>query len=335
MARTWDASLRDWSEIEADRRFDAILLGNGVSINIWSGYHYDSLFAEADPDGNARAIFDTVGTTNFELVLERLTHTRDVLNAVARETVWVEDLYDEIRAALFGAIKRSHVPHWLLDEARRQTIAEELERYGSVFTLNYDLILYWSHVSAGSQQLVDFFWCPGSTFDSDDTELFSGRTGVYYLHGGLHLWRDTVTDQTGKWTHNGLTILDQIESSYSATSSRQPLFVSEGTSIEKARAIRRSDYLSFAHDALEGHRGNLVVFGASLGPSDQHILAALNTEPRRTIALSVYPEGLTEEEIVGFKIRMSQALDRHRLRFFDSRTHPLGDPGLRITAPAL
>lgn len=330
MVRTWDASLQDWEDVDDAHDFRAILLGNGLSINLWSGYHYNSLFAEANLDGDPEAIFETVGTTNFEAVLERLTHTRDVLRAVDKRTAWVDDLYDQVREALFGAINRSHVPHWQLDDARRLEIAGHLERYASVFTLNYDLILYWSHLFAASPQIVDFFWGPGSTFDPFDADLFSGRTGVYYLHGGLHLWRNALTDQSGKWTHNGLAILDQVEGAYSATSPRQPLFVSEGTSIEKVRAIRRSDYLSFAYEALEEEERDTVVFGASLGPSDQHILAALNAGPRRTIAISVYPEGVAEEVIVRFKTQMSEALDDHQLRFFDSQTHPLGDPVLRI-----
>jgi hypothetical protein len=73
-----------------------------------------------------------------------------------------------------------------------------------------------------------------------------------------------------------------------------------------------------------------VVIGHSLSKQDVHIIQALNDSPhRRRIAVSIYP-GLGPHQIVAEKGRIQAALPGHRVSFFDSTTHPLGDPALRV-----
>ncbi|WP_099246606.1 DUF4917 family protein [Mycobacterium sp. shizuoka-1] len=109
---------------------------------------------------------------------------------------------------------------------------------------------------------------------------------------------------------------------------RRPLFVSEGTSAQKMAAIRRSDYLSFARRQLIEDNFNTVIFGASFGDQDDHIISALNAGSRRKFAISVWPG--TESQNVATMARYKSRLPRHDLRFFDSRTHPLGDQALSV-----
>ena len=94
-------------------------------------------------------------------------------------------------------------------------------------------------------KMTDFFLRHGGTgqpltFDATAIGGFAGRTKVFYLHGGLHLWHDPYTDVTGKWEHqDGGRLLD-LEQRYRDYPERQALFVSEGRSVDKLRAIRRS-----------------------------------------------------------------------------------------------
>ena len=55
-----------------------------------------------------------------------------------------------------------------------------------------------------------------------------------------------------------------------------PLFVSEGKSKEKLKAIERSNYLSFCYESLEISEQKLVIFGSSLSDQDSHIANATN-----------------------------------------------------------
>lgn len=303
-----------------------------MSINIWNGYRYDSLFNVAGWSPELTAVFDALDTTNFEEVMEGLATTRSVSKAAGQPIDWIEPMYGDIRDGLFRAVRGAHIPWASIPDATHRAIAAHLNNYDKVFTLNYDLITYWSHVENIERvQMVDFFWGPGTTFDPLDTRLRGNNTAVYYLHGGLHLWKDVWTGQTGKWTHDGEPILTRIAGYYTSRSDRQPLFVSEGTSSEKRRSIGRSSYLSFAYGELANVDSPIAVFGASLGTSDKHIVDALNsTSRRRTVAISVRSEGRSDDDIVAYKVKMRQKLEDHRLLFFDAATHPLGDPSFHI-----
>lgn len=109
----------------------------------------------------------------------------------------------------------------------------------------------------------------------------------------------------------------------------QPLFVSEGTAQEKEASIKRSNYLTFAHEqfALDPHP--LVIFGQSLGERDAHLRRALLRAPNRRFALSMRPHG-DPEAIIARKHEIHAALPNRERTFFDATTHPLGDPALKI-----
>ncbi len=331
-----DADLPDWGSLAGTRTFSTLLLGNGFSQNIWPAFGYSSLKSCATISRKSEAVFSAIGTTNFEEVLRGLAQARVVLKAVGKKTKYLRDVYKDVRSGLFGAIGTSHLLHGDLSDTAAIVVAKHLNSYERVFTLNYDLLLYWSHMLALSSgenvNVGDFMWA-SDMFDPDDTDLFSGRTGIYYLHGGLHLWQDRTTGEVGKWTHDGLDILTQARRTYTIASHKQPLFVSEGASSSKLRAIRRSEYLSFAYGALEDDEKDSIVFGTEIVPEyDDHIARALDRGAPRTIAFSVFRGTRTPEEVVTVKAKLNQRFRRHTLLFFDSATHPLGDPSLRISA---
>lgn len=331
-----DADLPDWGSLAGTHTFGTLLLGNGFSQNIWPAFGYSSLKSCATISRRSEAVFSAIGTTNFEEVLRRLAQARVVLKAVGKKTKYLRDVYKDVRSGLFGAIGTSHLLHGRLSDKTAILVAEHLNTYERVFTLNYDLLLYWSHMLAlsggANVNLGDFMWA-SEMFDPDDTDLFSGRTGIYYLHGGLHLWQDRRTGEVGKWRHDGLDILSQARRTYTIASHKQPLFVSEGASSSKLRAIRRSEYLSFAYGALEDDEKDSIVFGTEIVPEyDEHIARALDRGAPRTIAFSVYRGTRTPEEVVTVKAMLNQRFRRHTLLFFDSATHPLGDPLFRISA---
>ncbi len=175
----------------------------------------------------------------------------------------------------------------------------------------------------------DYFWAPNHTFDFTDTGLMPGRSGLLYLHGGVHMWQNTMTGTTGKWTNQGTgSLLSVLNRNFRRSPNRQPLIVSEGTSAQKLHVIRRSDYLSFARQQLNDDASDTVIFGASFSDQDQHIVAALRSGGRRRIAISVYPG--TQVQNTETMARYKATLPDQDLVFFDSRTHPLGDPALKV-----
>jgi hypothetical protein len=323
--------LNSWTRYEKDN-WPTLLLGNGASMNLWDGFSYKSLYANAFFTPPAQDLFAELNTTNFEQVLECIHHAKLTEDALGTSTKMTVRLYDEVRDALFSEVTDSHVEWSDMTTRHFQATADAVRAHSRVFTTNYDLTLYWSMLQGAKRsQWADQFWNTGAVFDrhnvAADNDL---RTLLYYLHGAVHLWRNKA-GACGKWTSEQTNLLSVL-SNYTANSDRQPMFVSEGTSKRKLASIRRSEYLTFCLTELEYDDANTVVFGHSLGREDQHVLTALNLGPKRRIAVGLYPKR-PAKQIQEDKARIVNSLSRQNVVFFDSTTHPLGDPSLHIPKP--
>jgi len=144
--------LYEWPELAS--RFtgaDAgLLLGNGGSRAVWSGFNYASLFEDAKAHSGGftaddLAVFSSLKTESFEQVLQALRTTVSTMwnldRAAARRA---HACYDSIREQLFRAVSRVHVD-WSLCELSGVlgSIGAALHQYGVVFSTNYDLLAYW------------------------------------------------------------------------------------------------------------------------------------------------------------------------------------------------
>jgi len=319
--------LRTWDSLSA-QTWPTLIVGNGLSINIWPDFGYDRLLPKAALSSAASQLFTDLKTSNFEVALEALWHAERVLRALRRPLRQVTDLYADLRAELIEAIHRVHVTWSSVDATTFTQIADTLDDHDLVFTLNYDLLTYWALMdNRTTTNIGDFFWNHAHTFDTTDTERTSGRTGLLYLHGGVHLWQDVATGEAGKWTASRGDLLTGLGHSFRGRQSRQPLVVSEGTSRQKMRVIRRSDYLTHAYGSLVSDAGDTVIFGVSFGTQDDHVVRAINVGGRRKLAISIYPG--TREANTAAMAHYETKFPGMDLTFFDSRTHPLGDPSLR------
>ncbi|MBU9762246.1 DUF4917 family protein [Mycobacterium sp. TNTM28] len=321
--------LRDWADLASDP-WPTLLIGNGMSINTWHKFDYSELRAHAVFESAVDQLFTDWNTSNFEEVLEGLWHAERVLTAMKENSEGVRALYEHVRQELVEAIQRVHIRWNSLPMKNLQRVAEVLDQHNLAFTLNYDLLTYWALMyNQGSTEIVDFFW--NNPFDPLDTEIHSATaTGLLFLHGGIHLWHDSVTGETGKWTNQQQGgLLSQLGDALEANPNRQPLIVSEGRHAQKLRAIRRSDYLSFAYRRLSENHDATVIFGASFGPQDEHIVSALRAEGRRNIAISILPGN--ENKMVTAMAEYKAKLPDQNLLFFKSTTHPLGDPALLVS----
>jgi hypothetical protein len=266
-----------------------------------------------------------MGTTNFETVLGALRTSEAVCQAVGLDPTLITQHHASIQRALVEAIKTVHVQWERIPQENLKKIGSALGSYSYVYTTNYDLLIYWAIMSLDAKGFVDYFWTSDQlAFDASNADVWGKATKLLNLHGALHLYR-LPSGETVKRKADATDLLDAVGTPY--LGSDMPLFVSEGTSAAKMLAIRRSDYLSFAYTTFVRHQGPLVIFGHSLGVADQHLLRALNAEPR-LIAISLRrgaPAALTAR-----KAMLHETLPKATLIFFDAATHPLGDPGLRV-----
>jgi Domain of unknown function (DUF4917) len=347
--RTIDGSLRSWTESDKNYKGpeSGILLGNGASLAVWERFGYRSLYEIAciGTERGAltrgdRALFDRMETKNFEAVLSALNTAKCVCHILGQDTDEVMRRYESIRSALIRAVRGVHLPFKRMPKPSMSAIFDEIKSYDYVFTTNYDLLYYWSMMQ-DENLFKDYFWNKGTKFDPTNTVVRSKTTMVLYLHGALHLY----LDDEGKTAKRACTpqdgsILRQLEEDHENVL----LFISEGTSADKMTALGRNDYLAFAYQQLLRHEGTMVIFGHSLTPGfDQHIIEALKAiEARRyhdkrrkpsdqcfRVAISIVPS-TPSPKIMHEKARLKDALPYLELEFFDSTTHPLGNPELRV-----
>jgi Domain of unknown function (DUF4917) len=326
-----DGSLPYWHEVAEQEEWQVLLLGNGLSINVWPGFAYGSLFEYAGGGGLTDAdlaLFEA--TTNFEQVLADLGTAIRVADALGVRAEAFYEPYRRVQRALGHAIRQVHPNRSSVPDSTLTAIREELTNYEWIFTTSYDLLLYWA-MGCGPggrfEPFVDHFrWRGTLQFDPARADVFVDQIPVYFLHGALHL----VVGGTGAtWKQRrGVlqTLLDQFGQPIAGDPQARPLLITEGSARDKLQSIERNDYLSHGLSRLRQTDLPTVVFGSSLSPQDQHLVDALNENPQRPVAVALLPA--SKRELASRQADIYGRLEAETLLFFDSTTHPLGLPEL-------
>jgi hypothetical protein len=326
-----DGTLLDWRDISEAYDWETLLLGNGMSINIWERFRYRALFDKAKAENLSEAerkLFEA--TPNFERVLGDLLTTMRVNQVLGIETKPVLTRYRNIQRALAAAVRAVHINREGVSLSTRKALRAALLDYEWIFTTSYDLLLYWAMGSDGFRPFMDHFRFGGRCeFDPKRVGVPVSSTPVYFLHGALHL----VTGSTGAtWKltqgENLESLLDQFGRPIAGDRTARPLLVTEGSAADKLAAIEDNAYLSHARERLEQRSEPLVVFGSSLSHHDAHLAEALSENPERPVAISMLPG--PEEELLPQQVDIYGRLKAKPLLFFDATTHPLGNPALRV-----
>ena len=191
MGNSESDELIDWSDI-AGGEWPTLLIGNGLSINIWSKFAYSELRTHAHLNTAAAQLFSDLETVNFEEVLESLWHAERVSAALSQDRGTVNDLYSHVRLELVEAIQRVHVQWSRLPSEHLRRIATVLDQHRWVFTLNYDLLTYWALMNNLSSTEMVELPLEQSIQPCRYGAPFGFRDRTPVLHGGIHLWQDSL-----------------------------------------------------------------------------------------------------------------------------------------------
>jgi hypothetical protein len=325
-----NGELATWDEVTSE--FDgwcALLLGNGLSMNVWKPFGYPSLLEKARQAGALSTadhqLFETLETKNFERVLADLASAIRMAEALGQDSQPFLDRYQSIQLALGKAVQSVHINRGGIPEESLEAIGRMLQEQEYVFTTSYDLILYWAMGAVNYKKLCDCFWGEKRCFDPENADVASHMTPVYFLHGALHLVV-MGSGVTRKLVQTNLsTLLSQFGRPLDGDKRARPLLITEGSAQHKLQAIESNDYLAHGLDQLGECALPLVVFGSDLGEQDQHLVEALNRNPSRPIAVSVRRADKSKKEIRAAQGALRAALDADPLVFFESESHPLGN----------
>jgi hypothetical protein len=328
---TPDGTLRHWEEVADLYDWEVLLLGNGLSINVWEPFRYHRLLDHAAVDqltNEDLALF--AGTTNFERILADVGTAIRVCDVAGVDTAELYARYRSIQKALGHAIRQVHPALSQVPGSTRAAIRETMEAFEWIFTTSYDLLIYWAMGYGGRfSPFKDHFRYGGRCeFDPARAPVFEGEIPVYYLHGALHLIVGG-TGATWKLTMTSLqTLLDQFGQPIAGDPQARPLLVTEGSTREKLLAIESNDYLAHGLAVLSEVDLPMVVFGSGLSSQDEHLVTAISQHPSRPVAISMVKA--PKADMLAEQSDLYRRLGAEHVYFYDAATHPLGSSDLTI-----
>jgi hypothetical protein len=314
-----------------------VLLGNGFGIacrpNIFA---YGKLFEQADfskISATAKNAFMALGTQDFERVIKALRDASKIVAAYGGPPSLAAALSadaDGLRELLVQTIAASH-PSWPgeLTEHEYQSCRAFLANFDTIYTFNYDLLLYWTHMhtAEGEEPSSD----DGFRTSQDDFDAAyvvwepdqSHEQNTWFLHGALHVFDSGTEIQKYTWKNTGIRLIDQIRNALSKN--YFPLFVSEGTSAEKYERIRHNDYLAKAYRSFSSIQGALFIYGHSLAENDDHYLRCIQRGKLSHLYVGLYGDPNSESN--KFIVRRASQLSYGRrarnslsVSYFDAAT---------------
>jgi hypothetical protein len=335
------------AELQAKRRTLNLMVGNGFSMaydaKIFSYNALQTFIADLN-DPVLDKLFAVVKSKNLEVIMQQLhvlSQLLDVFGAPAPLKKKVAATDRALRQGLINSVKDLHPEHvFEIPEpqiaACKNFLAPYLSGRGSVFTANYDSLLYWVLMRGGIPNANDGFGrelLNPEEPNPDDHDYAAQLTwgpnisgqNIHYLHGALHLFDGGIDIE--KEAYDGFNyLLQRVEERIGAE--EYPIFVSAGSGDDKLAQIMHNKYLEHCYRRLCSLEGSLVVFGFNFGPYDEHIIDALNVAAKHgrksgEKLFSVYLGAYSPDDAK--HIQEIQARFRCKVRVFDSsQVNPWG-----------
>lgn len=333
-----DYSIYEFNELVTDQELGnaTLILGNGASMAVSSSFSYTNLFGKACNDSilnqTSKNLFETLQTTDFELVMNKLRQAYIINEVLQLDTDNVAlHTYDNIRQSLIKTIKEIHVQYadaiFQIDNIRKF-----LEKFKTVISLNYDLLIYWAIMASNDRKPYKMKDCftnhidgnLGFEYDIEKLrEPYNGGadpTLVFYPHGNLILASNENNDELKIRINNNTNLFDAIGEKWKQK--YVPLFVSEGSSEQKLKAIRRSTYLNFVYENVLSHlEPTVIIYGWKLAEQEQHLIKKIFSNNKiSNVYISMYlgsnPEPIDEQKRIASMLKRENRT--MNIKFFDA-----------------
>lgn len=306
----------------ADRGSISVLLGNGFSRACRDNiFNYANLCESAkfgESEQTLRALFQNLDTYDFEAVARSLTTASTVVRAYCPESPLLDRFQQDLaklKEALIDVISRTHPGRPdLISDNEYLSARIFFSRFDQVFTLNYDLLLYWARLRE----------TPGQAWDTDDGfryQLWTNedeKQNVHFLHGALHIM-DLQTHIAKRRYAERRPLIDQVREALEE--GKFPLFVSEPSAEKKLQKIERNPYLKASYTTLGKITGSLVILGHSLDDNDGHIFEQIRKSAVSSVLVSIYgDENSDSNRRVKANATAFMARPGRDISFFDAST---------------
>ena len=321
-----------------------LLLGNGFSMAYNpKRFSFTSLLDNAVERGlitNTSPIykvFKQFDTKDFEEVVKLLETSTKVLKTYgvlskADEKKILDDS-KSLKKYLVDVITNNH-PDKITEISDDEFFNSSsfIKNFEKVYTLNYDLLLYWSCIKLQSfiqeEQIQDSILDISDGFydphEQTTNYVVFGNDGasqnIYFLHGGLHIFdkKSEIIKNTFSRTDKSL----KEQTLENLNKDIYPIFVSEGTSEQKKAKIIHNAYLNHCYKSLSSigtKNSSLVIFGTLLKRNDTHIRKAILKSKVENIYIGVSNED-EAKEFDDFIEQSSKLKKAKKVYFYDYRT---------------
>lgn len=329
-----------------------LMLGNGFSIALRPDiFTYRTLYDRAKDSNRLTPeltkVFVELGTTDFEMVMESLENAAVLVELYEGDSpalaAQLRADSESLRNVLAETIAEHHPARPYEISAKKYAACKRfLANFdGEIYTLNYDLLLYWTLMQSEVQPPVDSddgFRDP----DEKDQEYVvwevqnSTKQRIHYLHGALHIYDAGAELKKFTWSKTDIALVDQIKRSLAKR--EYPLIVTEGTSEQKLDRIQHSGFLNRAYRSLAQIGGCLFVYGHSLAENDEHLLKLIDRGKTKKVFVGIFGDPSSEgnQRVIA---RATQIQDRRRdgnkveVHFFDAESAHVWDDGGEPSKP--
>ncbi|MDQ3234419.1 MAG: DUF4917 family protein [Pseudobdellovibrionaceae bacterium] len=322
-----------------------LLLGNGFSVGLRPDiFSYRSMTEKSKHlSPELQKAFNALQTVDFEEVIRDMETSAKICGIYAVSNNFAE-LAKELRQALIQTIADHHpnLPNEIPDE-KFEACVRFLKNFKSVYTLNYDMLLYWvlmrDNLTPGRLPQTADIRDDGFAYNGEDFLNWSGdsKYQVHYLHGALHLFERVELEKLN-YSKTRLPLKEQF-TDLIFESNLLPLFVTEGDSEKKLARINRCGYLNRCIRSLRSIGGAkspnipgaFFVYGASLAATDNHIVEALADNNCRDFYIGIYgdPGSAANKALMNNARRIKNLREQNRrtakIIFFDSGSAAVWD----------
>lgn len=278
----------------------SIILGNGFGISFdvvmrQDNFNWGSLLDLCEiEDGSVLHHVLSENKFDFELVHQKLNNTIDILNLYEPSSPLITQFEQQIqflREQLVVAVSASHPPSFV--RPRTHSEREELNvrisncrrflsGFDMVFSLNYDLLLYWIRCHSPPLLGRDSF----TRLDDDLVFSPNDNANFFFPHGALFIYRDGVSAIKSDSSREN-PILARLETNIG--NGKFPMCISEGTGSQKLTEIKKNHYLLYSYNKIKESTGTLFTFGCSfLDGKDSHIIEAMCRSRASRIVVGEY-----------------------------------------------
>ena len=320
------------------RQDRCILLGNGLSIPAAPALATQALAASVEQ-----------ALPRFGVHPETIRHFANLDEPVENRMVSLKRCEDclrylaNVRAALIEAILEG-LPNGHSDlRISLCPLFSFLAHFATVFTLSYDLLLYWvimhgpncpecqdQHATIrfgdgfGKATLRDDGYHRSAWHD----HVPSAFDRVYYLHGAMHLvaegnsaskLKTSPVGTEGAWPPT----LSELIRDRRHKGHLPPLFVCEATAEAKMEQIEQNAYLGCAKQRFDTSGGHFVLYGVGLNDQDDHLWRSISVNGGiKSLNVGVYgdPDSAENRGLINRACKIATDHGSLTLRFYRSET---------------